>query len=136
MPDTPPPLSGVHHVALSVSDVHGSAEWYARLLGFELLREAPQETFDRLVLRHPDTPLLLTLVAHRDVSHDTFDETRTGLDHLAFRARSAEDVDAWRRWLETQEVRCSEVKDGALPSSRLITFRDPDGIQVECYYSP
>ena len=92
--------------------------------------------FERSVLRHPDTSQLLTLVAHRDVPHDPFDESRTGLDHLAFATRSAEDVDTWRRWLQTQGVGCSEVKDGALPGSRLITFRDPDGIQVECYFSP
>jgi glyoxylase I family protein len=136
MPDTPPSLLGVHHVALSVSDVHRSAEWYVRVLGFDRLREVPHERFDRLVLRHPDMRFLLTLVAHHDVPHDAFDETRTGLDHLAFRARSAEDVEAWRRWLETHGVRCSEAKDGALPGSRLITFRDPDGIQLECYSSP
>ena len=61
--------------------------------------------------------------------------TWTGLDHLAFRVPAPQDVDAWKRWLETRHVPCSEVKDGALPDSRLITFRDPDGIQIECYYS-
>jgi catechol 2,3-dioxygenase-like lactoylglutathione lyase family enzyme len=119
-----------------VSDVHGSAEWYVRVLGFERPRELPHARFERLALRHPDMPLLLTLVAHRDVVHDTFDETRTGLDHVAFGTRTPDDVDAWRRWLVTQQVPCSEVKDGALPGSRLVTFRDPDGIQVECYFSP
>ncbi len=136
MPDSPPSLAGLHHVTLSVRDLQRSAEWYVRFLGFERLRELPHEKFDRLALRHPEMPLLLTLVSHHDGPHDTFDETRTGLDHLAFRTRSADDVEAWRTWLDSQHVLCSEVKDGALPGSRLITFRDPDGIQLECYYSP
>lgn len=135
MPDSRPGLGGVHHVALTVTDVDRSADWYAGVLGFERLAELPHERFRRLALRHPDVALMVTLLSHHDAAIGPFDETRTGLDHLAFRVAAPDDVDAWKTWLEARQVDCSEVKDGALPGSRLITFRDPDGIQIECYYS-
>ena len=135
MQETRPGLVGLHHIALTVSDVERSAEWYTRVLGFELLRALPHERFERLALRHHEMPLLLTLLSHHGCPPGRFNETVTGLDHLAFRTPSPADIDAWRQWLADQQVDCSEVKDGALPGSRLITFRDPDGVQIECYYS-
>jgi glyoxylase I family protein len=135
MHETRPGLAGLHHIALTVSDVGRSAEWYTRVLGFERLGVLPHERFERLALRHPEMPLLLTLLSHHGCPAGRFDETVTGLDHLAFRAPSPADIDTWRQWLATQQVNCSDVKDGGLPGSRLITFRDPDGIQIECYYS-
>jgi glyoxylase I family protein len=135
MPGVRPGLGDVHHLALSVTDVDRSAAWYAAMLGFERLAERSTEQFRRLLLRHPDSGLLLTLLSHHGSRPVPFDETRTGLDHLAFRVPSPDDVDAWKRWLEGRHVACSDVKDGALPDSRLITFRDPDAIQIECYFS-
>ncbi len=132
----PPSLAGLHHVTLTVSDVQRSADWYMRTLGFQRLGEIPHERFARLALRHPEVEPLLVLVSHHGAPAGRFDETVVGLDHLAFRAASAEDVDAWRGWLVARSVSCSEVKDGALPGSRLITFRDLDGVQLECYFSP
>ena len=38
--------------------------------------------------------------------------------------------------LDELGVERTEVKDGALPGSRVVIFRDPDNIQVECYYAP
>ncbi|SDY93676.1 Catechol 2,3-dioxygenase [Modestobacter sp. DSM 44400] len=105
------------------------------MLGFERLGVLPHERFERLALRHPEMPLLLTLLSHHGCPAGGFDETVTGLDHLAFRTPSPADINTWRQWLATQQVNCSDVKDGALPGSRLITFRDPDGIQIECYCS-
>jgi glyoxylase I family protein len=135
MHETRPSLVGLHHISLTVTDVERSAEWYSRTLGFERRGVMPNERFERLALGHPEMPLLLTLTSHHGRPAGRFDETVTGLDHLAFRTRSPEDVDTWRTWLVAQQVACSDVKDGALPGSRLITFRDPDGVQIECYFS-
>ncbi len=135
MQETLPSLAGLHHIALTVSDVERSAEWYTRVLGFGRLRALPHERFERLALRHPEMPLLLTLLSHHGCPAGRFDETVTGLDHLAFRTPLPADINTWRQWLATQQVNCSDVKDGALQGSRLITFRDPDGIHIECYYS-
>jgi catechol 2,3-dioxygenase-like lactoylglutathione lyase family enzyme len=129
-----PTLTGIHHVTLSVTDGKRSAEWYGRVLGFERAAIVPMETFDRIVLRHPDG-LLMTLVTHHERSGDSFDEHRTGLDHLAFAVADPAAVEAWAAHVDALGVRRSEVKSGALAGSRLFVFRDPDGIQLECYCS-
>ncbi len=130
-----PPLTGYHHVSLTVRDGERSAEWYARVLGFEPAGRIDGASFQRVVLRHPDG-LLLTLLTHDDGAGDDFDERRTGLDHFAFAVPTAEAVDDWAAHLESQGVAHDGPKAGALPGSRLIVFRDPDGVQLECYFSP
>jgi glyoxylase I family protein len=89
------------------------------------------------MLRRADSPAapVLALVEHPDGADDSFDERRTGLDHLAFAVADAAAVDAWAEHLDRVGVERSEVKDGALPGSRLVVFRDPDGLQLECYTS-
>jgi glyoxylase I family protein len=129
-----PTLTGIHHVSLTVPDAERSAEWYARVLGFETAGIVPGETFGRVVLRHPDG-LMLTLLQHAAGSGDGFDERRTGLDHLAFAVGSPDEVDAWAAHLDAEGVGYSGPNPGRLPNSRLIVFRDPDGVQLECYYS-
>jgi glyoxylase I family protein len=65
-----------------------------------------------------------------------FDEARVGLDHLAFRVASAEDVERAAEHLDTQGIANSGAKPGRIPNSSLVVFRDPDNIQLEYYYSP
>ena len=130
-----PAISGLHHFTLTVSDGSRAAEWYADVLGFELLAAIPHPVFERLALRHEQMSTLLTVISHPATSGTTFDETHVGLDHFAFAVPAREDVDRWAAWLDSKGVQRSDIKDGALPGSRLITFRDPDGIQIECYYS-
>jgi glyoxylase I family protein len=128
-------LRGYHHVSLTVRDGERSAEWYARVLGFEAAGRIAGDSFERVVLRHPDG-LLMTLLTHDDGAGDDFDERRTGLDHLAFAVPTAEAVDEWAAQLTAAGVDYDGPKPGALPDSRLIVFRDPDGVQLECYFSP
>jgi glyoxylase I family protein len=127
-------FTGFHHVSLTVRDGERSAEWYARVLGFEPAGRIAGTTFERVVLRHPDG-LLMTLLTHDGGAGDDFDERRTGLDHFAFAVRSPDEVDAWAEHLRGCGVEFDGPKAGGLPGSRLIVFRDPDGVQLECYYS-
>jgi catechol 2,3-dioxygenase-like lactoylglutathione lyase family enzyme len=75
-------------------------------------------------------------VGHGEPPAEPFDEHRTGLDHIGFQVRTPEAVEAWAARLDELGVDHAEVKDGALPGSRVVIFRDPDNIQVECYYAP
>jgi catechol 2,3-dioxygenase-like lactoylglutathione lyase family enzyme len=45
-------------------------------------------------------------------------------------------VDEWAAHLTAAGVEYSGPKAGGLAGSRLIVFRDPDGVQLECYFSP
>jgi glyoxylase I family protein len=127
-------LTGIHHLEFTVRDLEASVEWYTRVFGLEVLARADVE--DRKVVMLPVGNLILGLVQHPTPSDEPFDERRTGLDHVGFRVAAPEDVDAWAARFDELGVARSEVKDGVMEGSRLVVVRDPDEIQVECYYAP
>jgi catechol 2,3-dioxygenase-like lactoylglutathione lyase family enzyme len=52
--ETTPRLVGIHHVTLPVVDVEGTAEWFARVLGFEACIEFEDEdSVTGALLEHP-----------------------------------------------------------------------------------
>jgi glyoxylase I family protein len=133
---TDPTLVGVHHLELTVRDLERSASWYASVLGFDRAGRVDKPQLSMEMLRHPAGILLALTLHHGAAAAGTFDERRVGLDHLAFAVADPAAVDAWARRLDELGVTRSEIKDGSLPGSRLVVFRDPDGIQLECYTSP
>lgn len=130
-------LTGIHHLELTVSDLERSVRWYQEVLGLEEARRMDKGFLEVVMLR--SGTMLVVLVRHvgNDADPpDRFDERRIGLDHVGFAVPSPDAVEAWAARLDGLGVARSEVKDGALPGSRLVVFRDPDGIQFECYYAP
>ena len=138
MPDarpSTPPVQGIHHLELTVSDLARAEQWYTSVLGFEKI--GGMEKADHSVVMLRGGELMVGLVGHQATSAgDLFDERRVGLDHAAFAVPTPNDVEAWARHLDAHGVEHTEVKDGALPDSRVVIFRDPDGIQLEFYYAP
>ena len=127
-------FTGIHHLELTVRDLDRSVAWYTSVLGFEERGRMSQA--DRTVVMLAAGDLLVGLVGHGRPPTEEFDEHRTGLDHVGFQVRTPEAVEAWAARLDELGVDHTEVKDGALPGSRVVIFRDPDNIQVECYYAP
>jgi glyoxylase I family protein len=127
---TAPAVLGIHHVELTVRDLTRSVDWYASVLGFEEAGRFDKPDVAVAMLRHPSR-LLFALVQHLAAGEEPFDERRPGLDHLGFAVRGPDDVEAWAVRLDELGVPRSEVKDGSLPGSRLVVFRDPDDIQLE-----
>jgi glyoxylase I family protein len=73
---------------------------------------------------------LIGLVKHRN-NPGEFDETRTGLDHLAFTV-PVNDLPEWTRRLSEAGVEHSQPAPSAF-GGPLIVFRDPDRIQLQIY---
>src|SRR2546423_8041030 len=88
---TMPALTGVHHVALTVTDVERSVPWYERVLGFTTIGRDDEEEFGlrKVFLRGPGFGLTLTLVQHPAGGGALFDERQPGLDHSTFTVPSA-----------------------------------------------
>jgi glyoxylase I family protein len=86
-----------NHFGLTVRDADASAAWYEEVLGFQRAGEfeAPDGARRKVFLRHDSLQVRLGLTQHRHGSQDPFDETRAGLDHLAFSVASREELEAW-----------------------------------------
>jgi glyoxylase I family protein len=130
-----PALTGIQHVGLTVTDVEASCAWYQRVLGLQRqFREAHHGSDDggyAVVLGTSDMSLNVGIDHHPANRGEHFDATRTGLDHVCFQVASVEALDMWAAHLDSEGVAHSGVyaMDG-MPIV-LLTFDDPDGIQLE-----
>ncbi len=129
-----PRTLGAHHLRLTVSDLDRSLKFYTEVLGFELrVRFGPNSGF----LHDGTMGLGLNTPWHeRSEAEQRFDEARVGLDHIALRVASAEDVRSGAKHLDALGIPHSEVKPGRIPDSLMVVFRDPDNVQLEYYYTP
>jgi glyoxylase I family protein len=128
-----PEFSDIHHLNFSVTDLERSAAWYREVLGLEQGWEMPdQEGRGRkVVLLHPSSPFRLVLSLHQANDGEPASELRTGMDHVAFTVADRPALEQWQRHFDEKGVEHSPVKEGA--TGWLITFRDPDNIQLEVY---
>ena len=126
-------LAGFHHVALTVSDMAASVDWYKRVLGFEeLFREDGDERRACVMRFGGGGGHSVGLVEHRAGSHDGFDPLRTGLDHTAFTVSSREALEGWAARLTDEGVAHSGVID--VPPGAILNFKDPDGIALALFW--
>ena len=130
-----PNLHALHHVGLTVSDVERSEPWYANVFGFErVMVEAHHGSGDgyTVVLNRPGTPIFIGLDHHVGGDASTFDERRTGLDHLAFGVTHRDELDRWVSHFDALGLAHSGINDVTepFPFATLIV-RDPDNIQLE-----
>jgi glyoxylase I family protein len=124
-------LAGVHHITAICSDLERTTAFYRDVLGFSLLREDrnPDDPDARAVwFGHPGDGG--TRVSFME--YPAMEAGRVGVGsthHFAFSVGSAGELDAWRDWLRSRDVECTDVFErGGL---RSIYLRDPDGHILE-----
>lgn len=132
-----PATTGIHHFSPTVSDVEVSAEWYMRVFGLQRLEVTFPHHGDEdggyaVLLADPRSGLFIGLHRHEARLDGTFDERRTGLDHIAWGVGERSDLDTWTGWLDEIGVAHSGVIDKTEPIPySTVVFRDPDNIQLE-----
>jgi len=126
-----PNIAGAHHVAFTVTDADRSAAWYQELFGMQLLLASDEEGVRIRILAHTASEWIVGLREHPDQPGGTFDERRTGLDHLAFTVTSRGELEAWEQELERRGITYSPIRE--TPIGTVIAFRDPDDIQLELW---
>jgi catechol 2,3-dioxygenase-like lactoylglutathione lyase family enzyme len=124
------PLQGVSHVAITVTDLARSKEWYSRVLDWKPIADVSGDGVDFSVGALPDGTLI-GLREYTDGSGDAFNPFRTGLDHLAFAVPSSDELRDWERRFAAQDVTYSATEDG--PFGFALSFEDPDGIALELF---
>lgn len=122
-------LGGIHHMAITVTDVDRSLDFYTDLLGFDVVVEFRP----RIMLSNGQVALVLTPPsdASQAPDHDRFSEHRVGLDHLSFAVNSRDDLEAAARLFDEQGVERGEIKLLEGFGIYVMAFRDPDNVQLE-----
>jgi catechol 2,3-dioxygenase-like lactoylglutathione lyase family enzyme len=124
------PLQGVSHVAITVTDLARSKEWYARVLGWRSVADVTEEGVEFSIGTLPDGTLV-GLRQYANGSGDAFNPFRTGLDHLAFAVPSPAELGEWERRFAEVGVTYSPSEEG--PFGSALSFKDPDGVALELF---
>jgi glyoxylase I family protein len=127
-------ISRVHHLGLTVRNAEASAEWYSTVLGFFRAGDyvSPDGARRKVFLRHDRLDVRLGLCQHSRSDDSTFDETRPGLDHLAFAVDSLDELMEWEQRLRAGGVAYTPASPAnTIEGARVLVFRDPDDIQLE-----
>jgi catechol 2,3-dioxygenase-like lactoylglutathione lyase family enzyme len=133
------PCGDIHHLRLTVTDVQRSREFYTHLLGFEVVVDSPPpedpaaaETFKVLfggvVMTRGNLIMGLRPMAPPT---DKFHPDRAGLDHLSFSVPGRADLEQAIRLFDEHGVTHGEITGLAAFGIDVLSFEDPDGIQLE-----
>jgi catechol 2,3-dioxygenase-like lactoylglutathione lyase family enzyme len=125
-------LNGLHHVTLVCRDVTRSAAFYRNVLGLRLVKQT--RSADDQGARHlffgdeegrPGT--LITCLEYPKLEPGRVGAGST--HHFALAVESEEELRAWRDYLTSNGIPCSEVLDRTYFKS--VYLRDPDGHVIE-----
>jgi glyoxylase I family protein len=120
-----------HHVAVICSNYERSKDFYARIVGLEVVAEVYRADRDsyKLDLRVPDGTQV-ELFSFPDPPKRASYPEACGLRHLAF---EVEDIVEAVRHLESLGVPVEPVRVDEHTSKRFTFFSDPDGLPLELY---
>ncbi|MEM6109849.1 VOC family protein [Mycobacterium sp. 050272] len=127
--------TSIAHVRLTVTDIERSRQFYESVFGWPVLLELPENadeaTRNQFSFLYGGVIYDLggTLLGLRPVASDRFHEDRCGLDHIAFRLASLDELDTAAAHLDELGVEHEPIKD--IGPSYILEFRDPDNIALE-----
>jgi glyoxylase I family protein len=133
------PSSGFAHVRLTVTDIARSKAFYDQVFGWPVaidasdsvnepgVRESQEQFYGGTVYQTPQG----TLFGLRPVGDTDFDSQRTGLDHVSFAVSSRADLEKAAAALTEAGITHGEVTDLADAGLAILSFQDPDDINVE-----
>ena len=120
--------NGLHHLALRVTNLQRSKEFYTEIFGMQPLLEV-----EGLALLSGNGLMLGLRSTAEAGSGDRFDPSRVGLDHLAVAATDIAALEQMQRQLDGAGVPNNGVEHDDLTGATYVSFYDPDGIAWELY---
>lgn len=131
------PTKSFAHVRLTVSDIARSRAFYEGVFDLPIAVQMPPDadraTRDQFSFLFGGVIYQLgdSLLGLRPVADDTFDEDRTGLDHLSFAVSGHDDLESAVRALDEHGIAHGGIKD--IGAGWILEFRDPDNIALEVF---
>jgi catechol 2,3-dioxygenase-like lactoylglutathione lyase family enzyme len=117
-----PPLLGIRHVALSVTDLAGAERFWVEIMGYAV--EWRPDADNVYLIGGRDN-----LALHRRVGAAAGDSGM--LDHLGLAVPAPADVDAWATHLAQRGVPLETPPRTHRDGSRSIYFRGPEGLLIQ-----
>ncbi|WP_099040773.1 VOC family protein [Mycobacterium neglectum] len=127
--------TSIAHIRLTVTDIDRSRQFYESVFGWPILVELPEGADDAtremlgFLFGGVIYDLGSALVGLRPVATERFDEDRAGLDHLAFRVGSKDELNSAASHLDFLGIAHEPIKD--IGPAYILEFRDPDNIALE-----
>lgn len=125
---------GIGHVAVTVTALDRSREWYSKLFGSDPVLDEDAGGFYHAAFALGGGALFGIHTHPSENDQPRFSEFRTGLDHVAFALASRSDLESWEQKLDELEIQHGGIVDAAYGSG--LSFRDPDNIALEFFAPP
>ena len=127
--------NGIAHIALNVSDLGKSKDFYEQLLpflGMSLIHES-NKSFYYIGAR---TGILIQKINNK--KYNSFSQNNIGLHHFCFRAKSKDDINLVHKKLIEMRANIirGPLKGNWVEGYYYILFEDPDKIRLEVNFVP
>ena len=121
--------SGVHHIAIRVTDMARSRDFYLRKLGFKAVLDMPE-----LMIFFAGTTAIAIKGPEGKVSaSDQFNPFRVGLDHIALGCDERAELERVAAALNADWIENTGIKLDETLQKDYVAFKDPDRISWEFY---
>lgn len=127
-----PTTAGIHHIALRSTDLARSRQFYADLLGFPVVLEAP----GLFLFLAGATAVAVRGPEPQTPKGDVFSPFRAGLDHLALACADERELQRVAVALASAGIDHTGIKIDPALNRRYVAFKDPDRISWEFYMAP
>ena len=120
---------GITHVAVTVSDLDRSRQFYDRLFDSVPVLDEDTGTFHHSVYAIGGGALFGLHTHPKTNDQPTFSEFRSGLDHVSFGVADRTELEEWASRLDELGIAHGAIVDAHYGSG--LSFRDPDNIALE-----
>ena len=127
-----PEFAKISHISFSARDKEASARWLAEVLGFKEFERVERAGWSGVLLIHPQTNTVIEYQQHDANTGVRFDPAHTGFDHMGFMVSARAELDDWQAHFERLGVDFTPISEQEYGA--VLTFRDPDGVQLEMFY--
>ncbi len=117
----------IDHIVVLVKDIKRTEKFYSAFLG------KPNYQDEESVMYQIRETKVFFALPYRDDKEFVFDKDRIGLNHLAFRVRTIEELKGFEEILNNAGMKHSGIQIDKYSKKEFIWFDDPDGIRLEFY---